>query len=243
MENSKAKITYLFHSGYAVETKQHFLIFDYYQPVTGKNPSIRNGIITTDMLRNKSHICVFVSHCHADHFDPVIWRWGKSNSSISYILSSDISIPPGQPACHSLSAYEELKVDSLSIKTFGSTDQGISFLVQADGLSIFHAGDLNWWHWKGESKEEQSYAEAIFKAEMEKLSGHSIDIAFFPVDRRLEEFYSGGAEYFAEKMQPKILFPMHFGKDLGATKAFAQKTAALPFSTVEITHKGQEFFF
>lgn len=243
MQNSKAKITYLFHSGYAVETKQHFLIFDYYQPVTSKNPSITNGIITADTLRDKSNVCVFVSHSHADHFDPVIWNWRKSNPAITYILSSDISVPAGQPTCHSLSAYEKLEVASLSIKTFGSTDQGISFLVEVDGLSIFHAGDLNWWHWKGESKREQEYAESIFKAEMEKLSTQSIDIAFFPVDRRLEEFYSIGAEYFGEKLHPKVLLPMHFGKDFGATKAFAQKTKNLPFSTVEITHKGQEFFF
>lgn len=31
-----------------------------------------------------------------------------------------------------------------------STDEGVAFLVTAEGRTVFHAGDLNWWHWEGE---------------------------------------------------------------------------------------------
>lgn len=53
MNPSKAKITYLFHSGYAVETANHFIIFDYYQPFSGNNRSIADGVITSEFLKNK----------------------------------------------------------------------------------------------------------------------------------------------------------------------------------------------
>ncbi len=112
-----------------------------------------------------------------------------------------------------------------------------------DGLSIFHAGDLNWWHWSGETKEERDYAEKIFKAEMEKIIGQQMDIAFFPVDRRLEEAYCMGAEYFAAKIKPKLLLPMHFGNDYGSSKAFAERAKILGIPTTEISHKGQEIIF
>ncbi len=243
MNLSKAKITYLFHSGYAVETANHFLIFDYYQPFSSAKPSLVDGIITSDFLANKKNIMVFASHAHADHFDPTILKWGKDNPDVHYILSSDIHAKTDQLSYHIVSAYEKLDVNDITIQTFGSTDQGISFLIQVDGLSIFHAGDLNWWHWSGEAKAERDHAETIFKAELEKIIGQQIDIAFFPVDRRLEEAYCMGAEYFAAKLKPKLLLPMHFGNDYGASKAFAQRANILGIATTEINHKGQEIIF
>ena len=244
MNAPTAKITHLFHSGYAVETSDHFLIFDYYQPLPGKIDGIAAGIITKDYLKTKKNVLVFVSHSHADHFDPIILDWAD-NPAITYILSSDVVVNTDQLHCHILSAYEEISVNQVIIKTFGSTDQGISFLLQVDGLTIFHAGDLNWWHWTGESLAEQVSAASAFKTEMVKLGEQqiNIDIAFFPVDRRMEEFYSLGAEYFAEKFKPKLLVPMHFGKDFAATKEFAKKAKTIFINTVEITHKGQEIFF
>ena len=245
MNTKTAKITHLFHSGYAVETANHFLIFDYYQPVPSKNVSISDGIITSDYLKTKRNIFVFVSHNHADHFDPAVLQWAKDNPEITYILSSDVEANTSQLNAHVLAAYEEINLGQVRVTTFGSTDQGISFLVGIDDLSIFHAGDLNWWDWTGESVAERSVTEAAFKTEIHKISQKNvkIDIAFFPVDRRMAESYCKGAEYFAEKIQPKLLVPMHFGKDFAATKAFADKAQTLSIPTVEITHKGQEIFF
>lgn len=245
MSTPTAKVTHLFHSGSVVETAEHFLIFDYYQPLPKKNAGISEGIITSGYLKTKKNVFVFVSHNHADHFDPFILSWAKDNPAITYILSSDVQTNTSKLNCHVLSAYEEIKVNQVAIKTFGSTDVGISFLVQVDGLSIFHAGDLNWWHWSGESLEEQAAAESAFKAEIKKLTEQTIhiDIAFFPVDRRMEEFYSIGAEYFADKLKPKLLVPMHFGTDFSITQVFAEKAKNLAIHTVEINHKGQEIFF
>ena len=58
---------------------------------------------------------------------------------------------------------EEKLFKDVYVKAYGSTDIGISFLVKVDGLTIFHAGDLNWWHWKEDSLEEQLVAESSFK--------------------------------------------------------------------------------
>jgi L-ascorbate metabolism protein UlaG (beta-lactamase superfamily) len=243
MNNPKTKIIYLFHSGYAVETVEHLFIFDYYQPGAARGNNLADGIITTEYLKSKTNVFVFASHNHPDHYDPVILEWAKSIPTITYILSSDIPSGGKTPLCNIMSPYEEWKREGVLVKSFGSTDEGVSFLVQADGLSIFHAGDLNWWHWKGESKTERDRAESLFKAEIDKIVPQSIDIAFFPVDQRLEEFYCIGAEYFNAKLHPKLLLPMHFGDAFDTTKAFVGKVKNSSLATVEITHRGQEIFF
>lgn len=240
---AKAKITYLFHSGFMVESERHLFIFDYYQPGPARDGTPADGIITADYLKTKTNIFVFASHGHSDHYDPVILGWAKSNPAITYVLSSDIPVGAKPSCCHIMSPYEEWQQAGVLIKSFGSTDEGLSYLVQADGLSVFHAGDLNWWHWKGETKTERDWAESIFKAEIAKIGPQTIDIAFFPVDPRLEEFYSLGAEYFAAALRPKLLVPMHFGDAFAATRAFAEKAKDSPLATVEITHKGQEIFY
>ncbi len=54
------KITYLGHSGFLVETKEHYLLFDYY---TGKPP-----VFSPD-----KNLTVFVSHSHQDHYNKEIF--------------------------------------------------------------------------------------------------------------------------------------------------------------------------
>ena len=240
MENLHAKITYLVHSGFSVETSGHFLLFDYCPSL------VRNPIITSEFLKTKENIYVFVSQSCEDHFDTDILHWQKTNPSITYVFSSDVFCDRSDISCHNchiMSAYEQWTDRAIEIKTFGSTDDAVSFLVQADGLSVFHAGHLNWWRWKGETLEEQNYAEKIFKDEVDKIVGQKIDIAFFPVVGCLGEHAALGAEYFAAKLQPKLLIPMHLAGDLGVTKAFAEKAKAKSWATVEITHDGQEILF
>jgi L-ascorbate metabolism protein UlaG (beta-lactamase superfamily) len=238
MAASQVKITYLFHSGFTVETANHFLIFDYYQPAAHPGPAI----LTRDFLKTKTSVVVLVSHSHADHFDRAILKWANLEN-ISYICSNDIEVAKPPPHWRRMAPYQELTLPDLQVNTFGSTDQGVSFLVKADGLTIFHAGDLNCWRWNEDTTQEQERAEAAFQAEVARIVGNPIDIAFFPVDRRLEANYARGALRFLAQLQPKLLIPMHFGKDYEATTAFAALIQNTPWRTVEITRQGQEILF
>ncbi|MGE4271807.1 MAG: MBL fold metallo-hydrolase [Desulfitobacterium sp.] len=227
-------IEYIQHSGFKVETDQSLLVFDYYQ-----------GPI---QLPDNKKTYVFSSHSHPDHFNPVILEWQKDHPNIHYIFSSDIKgdshIPPKGENVTFLSPYEKTHIDDLNIKAYGSTDIGISFLlelVDQRGTQVFHAGDLNWWHWWGEPQADIQRAEAMFKEEIAKIKGESIDIAFFPVDPRLEQYYSLGAEYFIQEVKPQILLPMHFWDDFNTTKNFAKKMAGTPTRIFEINHSNQKF--
>ena len=84
-----------------------------------------------------------------------------------------------------------------------------SFLVEKDGWRIFHAGDFNWWHWKGDTEENIKLARNGFMKQMKRLDGLAADLAFFPVDGRLEEFADLGAKEFCRRTKARALVTMH----------------------------------
>ncbi|MEG6520353.1 MBL fold metallo-hydrolase [Desulfotomaculum sp. 1211_IL3151] len=225
MNSQELQIEYIYHSGFVVESNTALFVFDYFQ-----------GSIN---LKKEKQIYVFSSHAHPDHFNPVIFDWQRERPDIQYILSSDIYplLNPKQTTTNLtfLSPYEEKKIAELQIKAYGSTDEGISFLIKYKGNHIFHAGDLNWWYWWGESQDEIENAEKMFKEEIEKIKGAVIDLAFFPVDPRLEHNYSLGAEYFIQEVKPKILIPMHFGDDSKVIHQFAEKMKNFPTKVLALT--------
>ncbi len=245
MKKAEAKIYYLFHSGFAIKTKNHFLIFDYYkEPKNNEGTYPKALVLSPENIKEMENIYVFSSHSHEDHFNSEILDWQNYNSKIQYILSSDIKVDKNKANYCFIEEGQEKLVDDVYIKAYGSTDIGISFLVKVDGLTIFHAGDLNWWHWKEDSSEEQNTSELVFKDHIEKLKEEKyIDIAFFPVDPRLEEFYYIGGEYFGKKIHPNLLIPMHFGNDVFITKRFANRMREINIKVVEITHNGQEIIY
>ena len=241
MKNFNVKINYLYNSGFAVQTKGYLLIFDYFKDsVDFGNKNISSGAIAENDLRVDKEVLVFSSHNHRDHFNPVILDWKKIREDIKYIISSDITIGKKDMRIHVLSPYEELSIEDVHIKAYGSTDAGISFLIKVDGVVIFHSGDLNWWHWWDESREDNEKAGKSFKEEIEKIKGEDVDIAFFPVDPRLKDDYYMGPEYFIKEINPKVLVPMHFGSNYDITKKFSDKERGLPVKIMEITHRGQE---
>ncbi|PKM90919.1 MAG: hydrolase [Firmicutes bacterium HGW-Firmicutes-12] len=228
MKNSEVRIQYIYHSGFIVETAQNILVFDYYR-----------GTVKLNNAGNKK-VFVFSSHEHADHFTPQIFEWQKERPDIHYILSSDICIRQRNDNIKLLSPYEETAIDNVNIRTFGSTDLGVSFLVNCDGIDVFHAGDLNWWYWWGESPEEIANAEKLFKEEIAKIKGLNIDLAFFPIDPRLEHNDRVGADYFIKEITPKVLIPMHFADNPATAEKYADSMKHSPTRIVALTKRGQE---
>lgn len=228
MGNPNIKIKYLYHSGFLVETDQNLLLFDYYQ-----------GSAESLIKESLKNIVIFSSHSHPDHFNPVILEWQKDRPDIQYILSHDINVSQTIKNLNFLAPFEKLEIGNLKIKAYNSTDLGVSFLVQDEGIRLFHAGDLNWWYWI-DTPEEMAKAEKDFKEEVQKIKGETIDIAFFPVDPRLEQNYSAGAEYFIQELTPRIFIPMHFADSPEIVDTFGDKMKEGPIKIMKFSQKGQE---
>ena len=246
----KVIIQYIFHSGFALEIDDYFLVFDYFNPPgSDQSPGLTYEDIAEKISASK-YPFVFVSHGHHDHFSPVIFDWRKKHTQLTFILSSEVAWKHVPLDAHtnshyiSMSPYEHVGKNGIMVSSFGSTDLGVSFLVEVDGLRIFHAGDLNWWHWEEDStKEELEEEERKFKKEVSYLETERIDILFFPVDPRLgEHFWLGGA-YMLEVFHPKLFVPMHFGEECDITKQFADKMKKYEVPIFEISKRGQKIQF
>lgn len=244
--SAQAEIYHLYHSGIAIKLDQKLLVFDYYNDRSdGAVRSLEQGVISQELIENEEEIYVFVTHNHHDHFNRTIFEWADYNANINYILSADIDIAgqENKENYYVLDKYEELEINDLVVETYGTTDQGLSYYIEAAGLNIFHSGDLNWWHWKKFSAAEREVEEQDFKAEVERFKDKELDIAFVPVDPRLDEHYYLAGEYFAQTVAPKLLVPIHFSSNYYITEEFAEVINNLAVESAVISGRGEKIVY
>lgn len=137
------------------------------------------------------------------------------------MLSNDVygQDIPGAERIAGMSAGDVLEnlPGDIKVKAYGSTDAGVSFLVTTSGgRKIFHAGDLNDWHWQDDSSErEVRKADEHFNVILNRIASEnpSFDIAMFPVDTRQGSDFERGARLFLEKIKVTEFFPMHIHGD------------------------------
>jgi len=207
------KITYIEHSGFAVETENKILIFDYYK---GKMP---------EFDKNKE-IFVFSSHEHDDHFSFDIFKLLEKYENVTYILSKDIRKSYNKKFFEKrgvsgdvfdgiifMKDGESTEIKGIKVETLKSTDCGVAFVLEADGKNIYHAGDLHDWVWEGENPFSNIAMTNAYRAEIDKIKGRHFDVAFAVVDPRQEGDFYKGAQYLMENITADIFVPMHMWGD------------------------------
>ncbi|UKK49996.1 MBL fold metallo-hydrolase [Prevotella sp. E13-17] len=215
------KLTYVFHSCFVLEAEKSILLFDYW--MDPKN-------VVAPFLKKEKNIYVFSSHFHEDHFNRTIFEWRKQRQDIIYILSKDIYR-------HRRAQKEDADVwlakggtwtdGTLSVWASGSTDSGVSWIIETEGKRIFHAGDLNNWYARflqdakpGETIYSEEFDEEIdpiahekqYLGELKDIRKitDSFDVVMFPVDGRIGNGYTLGARQFTDRFKVGLLVPMHF---------------------------------
>jgi len=239
------KIIFVNHSCFLAELADTILIFDFWRLPWQKN----RDFSPEEYLDKGKKLFVFASHGHEDHYSPHIFDWDNGKRDVTYILSDDIAVPQLKTNRISVGENREIVLEPIRVRTFGSTDLGVSFWIRTEEASLFHAGDLNWWHWDEETPDERKYAEDFFKGIMRNIVEYGKkeqikpDVAFFPVDGRLGYAAFWAGEYFIREMSPKIFFPMHFWKKFSLTEAFAdhEKTLNAGTNCIVIHHNIEEF--
>ena len=223
------KIHYIGHSGFAIECCNGILIVvDYFNDSEGIMPEI---------LSRASKAYILVSHSHPDHFNKHIFHWNSTfPADFTYIVSGELwrklshsrheaitDVP-----IHSLRRGECYTDEKITIHAFGSTDIGVSYLMEIFGRRIFHAGDLNNWHWSEESTpQEIKTAEGNYLAILRKIKEQfpAIDIAMFPVDPRIGGDFALGARQFMSAIKVADFIPMHQWGDFSRSCNFSLYSA------------------
>ncbi len=228
-------VTYYHHSGFSVASGDILLVFDYWR---GKKVRIPDALgITPDLLARFNQVVVFISHEHEDHVDEIVYTW-EQYAPVTYIIAD--CLPPMFKG-HRMGKGSELPLsERVRVKAYGSTDSGVSFLVTLDGMNFFHAGDLNFWHWREVSNARQiQEAEEDFRGEMADLRGVEMDVAFFPVDPRMGMHFDAGANYFMLTAKPRLLLPMHFWGRADVMVEFARRSRTRETEIIALTNPGQ----
>ena len=234
--------TFLAHSGFLVELDSVTLLFDWWKGTLPPLPQDKPRL-------------VFASHRHEDHFNPAIFALAEDGRDIQFLLSHDIRLTERNRAkwriseavaqmCSCLRGGETVRpLPNITVETLSSTDEGVAFLVTAHGQTVYHAGDLHWWHWEGEDKGWNRNMEVNFKRYIEPLRGRAIDLAMAPLDPRLEKSYAWGLEYFLTLAQVRSVLPMHQWGDYALTERFCREYPHLAGPIVPIVREGQSVTF
>lgn len=228
------QVTFLAHSGFLVETEHTLLLFDRW---TGTLPPLP-----------EKPLLVFASHGHEDHFSPAVFALDDGRREVHFLLGSDISpsrVPPRSASgCTFLSGGEHsAPLPGVTVETLPSTDEGVAFLVSVDGKQIFHAGDLNWWHWEGEDPAWNRQMEADFKRFTQPLADRTIHLAMLPLDPRQETNGFRGAAHFLRTADIRRFLPMHQWENFAFTQKFLAACPEFAAQTVPVDAPGQVFTF
>jgi len=227
LQPGEAAIWHLGHSGWAVKTQNHLLIFDYWlhpgQPMP-EQASLINGFIVPAELKD-FNVDVFVSHGHGDHYNDSIFEWKNSLTHVNYVMGFS---PRGiQDEYTLINPHEEKTVNDIKVSTLRSTDAGVAFLLEVDGLVLFHAGD----HANGNVNLVGAFPEEI---DYLAAKGKTIDLAFFGITGCSlgdPESVKAGIYYAVDKLKPVVLLPMHGGNAFYSYKEFADEFEQKKLST------------
>lgn len=234
------KLTYIYHSCFAIEGEWFTIILDYFKDA--------GNIVHDYLLTRPGKFYVMATHFHPDHFNPEVLRWKEERPDIIYIFSKDIlkHRRAGKEDALYLKKLDVYEDDTIRVKAYGSTDVGVSFLIEAEDKKIFHAGDLNNWHWNEESMpEEIETSEKAYLGELKIINKDikSVNLAMFPVDPRLGKDYMRGAEQFVDRIQTALFVPMHFDEEYAKANAFKAYAESKGCEFISLTHVGQTVEF
>ena len=217
-----AVVWYLGHSGWAVKTQNHLLVFDYWKGDTPPDePGLANGAINPQELSD-AIVTVFASHAHSDHYMPAIFEWRKTMPKITYIMGFK---PENADGYTLLPNREKKELSGMEIIPIESNDSGQGFFIKVDGVSVFHPGD--------HANRQRDFS-GPFKKEIDFLAdqGLKADILFAPV--------SGcgfgdivavkkGVYYTMDRLSARAVFPMHAGSGETRYRDFAKEAKAAGF--------------
>lgn len=240
-DKGEATVWFLGHSGWAIKTQHHFLIFDYFINPREKAPAdsgLASGYIVPEELKGQK-VTVFASHSHMDHYSKAIFDWKTTLPDIRYVLCFRPADATGDYTY--IPIHGEETIDGMKISTIRSTDLDGGFLVEVDGLVIFHPGD----HANREDDLTKSFTDEI---DLVAQKGVTIDLAFTPIrgcGLGLPPQVKLGMIYMIDTLHPTLLIPMHAG---ATTDAYCVTASELnkekPHQKVQaVVNKGDHFSY
>jgi ankyrin repeat protein len=207
LKEGEAYAWYMGRAGYAVKTKNHFLLFSYFiEGSLPEEPRLANGHIDLDEIAECDTI-VFAGGPAYWHHNPERYnRWQKIHKNISFIYSFEDKLGRSPqyfkdvegPEYIYLPDGEKKMIKGVKVETI-PVSRGSGFLVEADGLVVFFGGD----HLLSSESQRESYKKSINYL---KDTGKAIDLlilsAYFSLGRIFPSNLEG-IDYAVKTLKPK----------------------------------------
>lgn len=232
----EAIIWYLGHAGWAVKTRNTFLIFDYWERGKPDQPCLANGRINPEEVKDLD-VYVFSSHTHNDHYDKIILDWEHAVDRITYVFGW----PNEKGKDHvCLSPREKKKIgkiEVLSVNSHEADPLDSAFLVKADGLTIYHGGDY------GPLGGIEKIA-SFYDQDMRYLKENAdrLDIMFL-AGRLINGQVPKYINFSIETAGPRIFFPMHYQSSEYLFRELADELAKSAYRTRVIPPQDRGDFY
>ncbi len=245
------KVIFIHHSCFLVEAEGKVLLFDWFAGDKVKEYQF-HGILPE--YPPDTPFYVFASHNHRDHFDMDVLHLAERYHRIRFIFSKDCKLSPNFLKKHGfpenirekilyVGGCASYQLEGLEIETLRSTDAGVAFYVDLNGVTLFHAGDLNNWRWEGAGEIVNGAMDRNYKSQINRIAKKPINLAFVPMDPRLGQYQTLGMDYVLQHTDAEHVFPMHMWQDYSAIGQYKKKisNAAMAGRVMEVTHENQVF--
>lgn len=218
----RTTVWYLGHCGFAVQVGRRLLVFDYVSDRGSPAADPRAGGLDDGVIQagdlDGLDVYVFATHFHSDHFDPAILEWAEGADRAEYFFGWEA----GDDARHHylVGPRATAEVDGVRVYTINSHHSGVpevAYLVQVDGVWIYHNGDYR-----------QDYVSDF--EYLSTLTTH-MDLVFTAGlhDERWQ--YTHQAHYLLDHFEPDALFPIHHGGAEENGAEFARAMARRGYET------------
>jgi ankyrin repeat protein len=215
LEEGEIYAWYMGDAGYALKTKNHFLLFNYsYNSGAGppEEPRLANGRIHLDEIADCRTIVFAGSPHHSHHHPEGFNKWQKIHKNITFVYSFEdkigrnpnyfkdvegpeyIYLPDGEKR-----SIQGVKVETIPVVSAHGNPSGSGFLVEADGLVIFYGGK----HLLRSESQKEAFRKPI---DTLKDRGIEIDLLILPGNFALGRIFPlnlEGVEYAVKTLKPK----------------------------------------
>jgi ankyrin repeat protein len=191
--------------GYAVKTKGHLLLFD--PPGIDESPEadLANGHLNTHELAGQK-ITVLITKPHWERYPldciEIVKRMPDVDLVISFKPETKFRSQGPVPPYRLARPHKSFAIGGVQVHTIPATLGGLAYLVEADGIKVFHAG----YHVSNKASQDASYRKEI---DFLKTFG-PIDVAMLPVAGHAIESYTYDSYlYLVDQLLPKAVYLMH----------------------------------
>ena len=203
LPDNMVAINYHSHSCVLLRHQRRLFLFDFCMKTPFDKDSFL-GLCPLDAVEGFD-VYILNSHVHGDHWTSSLLDLPKCEK-LHYFLSFDIPIPKTDHEITSCQPNQWHEASGIRVFTPPSSDEGVAFLVEVPGLTVYHSGDNAFWDW-----ESCRVAEGYFKEWLQPVIAQkrAIDVAFQVADPRCFETHYGGIHDISNFLDIGLLVPIH----------------------------------